>query len=297
MKRHVNRCSGSVSRLALFLCLGVLATTSSMAQTMTYSSYPGPVLEVSVKRSAYVTLEWQPTGAADYVIEYGTSTTALTKSKTLTPMSEVMPPAKYQLKIGNLTPGLTYYFRAYGRYAKADGELQGGTVMIDRNAKSAYSAIVSAMVPPVTFTPIEPTLTPIVPGKTGNCYPVGPYSGMIYPQELKENEYLASPNGGLKLRYKSNGQLALQPDILFIEWSTGVTSAPGGAAMQQDGNFVTYSNVGQTWEAGTSNHVGAWLGLTDSGNLTIYKADSCIPIKTLHQGRPQLNQAPPPILP
>ena len=96
-------------------------------------------------------------------------------------------------------------------------------------------------------------------------------NSLSYPEQLQSGQTLVSNNGYFTLELFPDGTLALyRTQVKHTMW-TSPPSQPGGfAAMQDDGNFVTYSPAGvAAWASNTDGHPGAWLALLDDGNLVV----------------------------
>jgi hypothetical protein len=115
-------------------------------------------------------------------------------------------------------------------------------------------------------------------------------------------------SGATTLAVQNDGNLQLLKGTVVI-WESGahstdtavpVTTFLGGhaltspngtktATMQQDGNFVLYSNGRATWSTGTSqNNAGASLSLQADGNLVLYGAEkkAIWSMNSINKGRP-----------
>lgn len=81
--------------------------------------------------------------------------------------------------------------------------------------------------------------------------------------------------GGARLEFRSDGNLIALNAAGQATWATN-TSGRGvnRAVMQEDGNFVLFSDAGPVWETHTAGQVGAFAQLQENGNFSLaqYKA-------------------------
>jgi hypothetical protein len=88
---------------------------------------------------------------------------------------------------------------------------------------------------------------------------------------LLPGESLTSCNGAYSLVLQGDGNLVLYASGIAL-WNSHTWGSVGGAAvMQEDGNFVLYSELGtKQWSTSTDGHYGALLAVQDDGNLVVY---------------------------
>lgn len=95
------------------------------------------------------------------------------------------------------------------------------------------------------------------------------------------NEYLfrgqriVSPDCGLRLDMQNDGNLVLYDQSRFSGdralWSVGVNSTSWVAAMQSDGNLVTYTKFWTAhWSSHTAGNPNSYLKIQNDGNAVIY---------------------------
>lgn len=96
---------------------------------------------------------------------------------------------------------------------------------------------------------------------------------------LSVNQQLRSDNGLYTLIMQGDGNLVLYEGVATPPWrpvwATNTWNLPPAlrpirADMQQDGNFVLYSNTGAQWASNTWNNPGSRLVMQDDRNLVIY---------------------------
>jgi len=95
-------------------------------------------------------------------------------------------------------------------------------------------------------------------------------SQVVGGSSLREGESITSPNGQYRLVMQTDGNLVLYRQDGTAIWSSrtyGIDHVR--LQMQSDGNLVLYSDSTPVWATGTWGHAGAYLSLTDLGDMKL----------------------------
>jgi hypothetical protein len=101
------------------------------------------------------------------------------------------------------------------------------------------------------------------------------YTPLCAGTTLTSGQAVGSPNGAYQVYMASTGDFGLRNANTFAVVWDSKTSQPGSRAVLQatDGHLVVYSSSNQPlWAAPTAGGAGAYLAVTDSGNLVEYSA-------------------------
>jgi hypothetical protein len=102
--------------------------------------------------------------------------------------------------------------------------------------------------------------------------------GIFAPGQLSgaTNQSFTSPNGQYRLVMQSDGNLVEygpSSSVVFASGTNATSPVGSYANMQSDGNFVVYSASSvPVFASNTSGNPGAYLDLSDTGQLTVYSA-------------------------